>query len=81
MTLIVGILCGDGVVVGADRAATSAYQGRPVIEQPTRKISIIDDNIILATSGEVGLGQRFRYVVSILQEKQKTINEEPWEQV
>ncbi|MEE9465712.1 MAG: hypothetical protein V3W14_09110 [Candidatus Neomarinimicrobiota bacterium] len=71
MTLIVGILCNEGVVVGADRAATSSHAGHPVVEQPTRKISIIDDKIILATSGEVGLGQRFRHVVSELQEKKQ----------
>lgn len=64
MTAIVGILCKDGVVIGADCSATFGPTGRPTIEQPTRKIEIINNQFILAGTGEVGLGQRFTHEVN-----------------
>lgn len=63
MTAIVGIFCKDGVVVGADSAATSVAGAQRTIEQPTMKIDIIDDRIIVAGTGEVGMGQRFCHQV------------------
>ena len=65
MTLIVGIRCTDGVVVGTDSAMTFGLgQGFDTIEQPLRrKIDIIDGRVIVAGTGEVGLGQRFVDIV------------------
>jgi 20S proteasome alpha/beta subunit len=61
MTLIVGIKCRDGVVVGADGAATNVVPlGPPTIRQSTKKIEILGDQVVLAVSGPVGLGQHFR---------------------
>ena len=61
MTLILGIRCTDGVIIGSDSAVTfgpSAQQ--PTIEQTHRsKIEIIDDHVIVAGTGALGLGQRF----------------------
>lgn len=60
MTALVGIFCKDGVVIGADSAATSATSGgQRTIEQPLMKIEIVGDRIIVAGTGQVGLGQRF----------------------
>lgn len=60
MTALVGIFCQDGVVIGADSAATSATgSGQRTIEQPVMKIDIIDDRIIIAGTGQIGMGQRF----------------------
>ena len=61
MTLIVGILCSDGVVIGTDSAATFGPNERtPTISQFLQdKISIIDDRVIVAGTGAIGLGQRF----------------------
>ena len=61
MTLVVGILCKDGVVIGADSAITFALSSRqPTIEQPySKKITVILDQVIIAGTGAVGLGQRF----------------------
>lgn len=59
MTLIIGILCEDGVVVGADGMATFGSLGQRTIQQPTRKLVQIGECIAIGTSGPVGLGQRF----------------------
>lgn len=59
MTILVGVLCQDGVVIGADGSVTFAAGQNPTIEQPTQKIDIIDGSVILVGTGEVGLGQRF----------------------
>ena len=61
MTLIVGIRCSNGVVIGTDSAATfGPFVLTPTISQLyQQKISIIDDRIIIAGTGAIGLGQRF----------------------
>ena len=60
MTLIVGIKCTEGIVVGADGAATlgNATGTRTVI-QPVNKLHILQDRIIMGVSGQVGLGQLY----------------------
>ena len=64
MTLVVGIRGKDGVVIGTDSAMTFASDQVLTIEQPLRqKIEIIDCKVIVAGTGEVGLGQRFTDVV------------------
>lgn len=56
MTLIVGIRCDDGVVIGADSAATDLQIG---IKQPVQKIKQCKDcSILYACSGDVGLMQK-----------------------
>ncbi len=54
-----GILCTDGIVIGTDSSATFSASTTPTIEQKTNKIEIIDERIILAGTGQVGIGQRF----------------------
>lgn len=63
MTVLVGILCQDGVVIGADSSATSASGGIPTIEQKTHKLHLIDSKVIVAGTGAMGLGQRFQHIV------------------
>jgi len=60
VTLIVGILCADGVVLVADGAATLGAPGQPTIRQPVKKLEILAGPCVLGVSGPVGLGQRFR---------------------
>lgn len=60
MTLIIGARCSDGIVMGADSAATSASFGHQICKQPIKKLEIIGSNIILGMSGPVGLGQIFK---------------------
>ena len=69
MTLVVGIRCTDGVIIGTDSAVTSATGQALTIMQPSKKITIVGDHIILAGTGELGLGQRF---ADILQKAGKT---------
>lgn len=65
MTLVVGILCEDCVVIGTDSAMTFGHGGvQHTIAQPLReKISIFKEKVIVAGTGEVGLGQRFNRIV------------------
>lgn len=63
MTVLVGIRCKDGIVIGSDSSATSTMGQFPLIEMPTKKIDLINDKIIVAGTGQVGLGQRFKSVV------------------
>lgn len=61
MTVVIGILAENGVVIGTDGAATLMQPASArTIEQPTRKIDIVlDGAVIVAGTGEVGLHQRF----------------------
>lgn len=70
MTLVVGILCTDGVVIGTDSATTQIENQVVTIEQPNReKVRVIDNKAIIAGTGSVGLGQRFEH------EARKCLNE------
>lgn len=60
MTVLVGVRCTDGVVVGADSSATfGAHPQAKTIEQRVQKVFVVADKIIVAGTGAVGLGQRF----------------------
>ena len=65
MTSIVGILCTDGVVIGSDSSATfGPAPGMPTIEQRyDDKVQVVNNDIIIATTGQVGLAQRLEAVV------------------
>jgi len=58
VTLVVGVLCSDGVVLGSDGAATLGALGETTVRQPTRKLTIIDGAVVVGASGAVGLAQR-----------------------
>ena len=62
MTVIIGILCSDGVVIGSDSAMAAGRAGRYTIEwqeSGALKIEIPKPDIITAVTGAFGLGQRF----------------------
>lgn len=61
MTLIVGVKCSEGIVLGADSAATYATQlGQPTIRQETvSKLHIANNKIVVAVSGPVSLSQSY----------------------
>lgn len=67
MTLIVGILCKEGVVIGSDSDATFGTGTSFTIgQQRVQKVRRINDHIIYAGTGAVGLSQ-------ILADKIKTL--------
>lgn len=57
MTLIVGIKCNDGVVVGADGAATLGNLSQNTARQPVRKLISVSNSMIVGIAGSVGLSQ------------------------
>lgn len=64
MTVLVGVLCQDGVVIGADSVATMGMRGQFTIKhEPVTKISLIGRKVILAGTGAIGLNQRFERVL------------------
>ncbi|WP_428939674.1 hypothetical protein [Fontivita pretiosa] len=63
MTLIVGIKCSNGIVVGADGAASLGVMGQMTALQPVKKLAIIQSKIILGVSGPIGLFQRIQGIV------------------
>ena len=53
MTLIIGIKCSGGVVIGADSAATMVTAtGIETIVQPTTKLDVIKDKVIIGLQGQ-----------------------------
>ena len=54
MTLIIGVKCEDGIVIGADSIRTF---GTGIEQEVNNKIQIDDGNVLIATSGVVGLSQ------------------------
>ncbi len=65
MTSIVGAYCTDGVVIGADGLSTFVAGARPTMQQPTEKIEIVKDRVLVTSSGSVGLAQRLEEVARI----------------
>ena len=69
MTVLVGILCSDGVVIGSDSAfASGVIPGHFTMEQQDKalKIELIGTDAITATTGFVGLAHRFNEQISVL---------------
>jgi Proteasome subunit len=59
VTVLVGVRCSDGVVIGADSIATSAMGQFPLIHlESNPKITIFGNAVIMATTGSVGYAQR-----------------------
>lgn len=58
MTVLVGIQCKDGVVIASDSAATFGANGHATIgQQSVQKVSLIQDRIVFAGTGAVGIAQ------------------------
>jgi 20S proteasome alpha/beta subunit len=55
VTLIIGILCSDGIVVGADGAASLVAMGNMTAQQPVKKLSLLHKCMIVGVSGPISL--------------------------
>jgi len=64
MTVLVGLVCSDGIVIGSDSSATFGPDiAHKTIEQSVQKVFVVQGRIILAGTGQVGAGQRFTAAV------------------
>jgi Proteasome subunit len=63
VTLLVGVLCSNGVVIAADRQATHGGMGQQTVGQSVTKVQVINGEALYATSGHKGLGQQLHAVV------------------
>jgi len=58
MTLILGVRCSDGIVLGADGSATLGTMGAPTArQQSVKKLKILRDKAVFGLSGPIGLSQ------------------------
>ena len=64
MTLLVGIVCPGGAVIAADKQASHGAMGAITVTQATTKITQVDDGILYASSGPVGLGQQICHIIA-----------------
>ena len=71
MTALAGILCRNGVGIGSDSATTFSQGVTPSIEQPSNKIHIIDNKLIIAGTGPIGINQRFCEIIEELWKQKK----------
>ena len=73
MTLVIGVRCGDGIVIGADSVATYATPaGEYTVEQRMdSKVHKVDDKLLYAFSGSASLGQDVMQSLSRAWERNK----------
>ena len=60
MTVIIGWKCSNGVVMGADSAATLGVLGEKTVQEMVSKLAIVKDKLILGVSGPISLAQRYQ---------------------
>ena len=62
MTIIVGVKCTDGVVIGADSIATSSTGAQNVMQiESNDKLRIFGGKVVVGATGAVGYTQRMHY--------------------
>lgn len=68
MTVAVGVLCEDGVVVGSDSSGPPSATNLHTLQRPLERTLVVGKDVIVAGTGPAGLTQRFKAVVSELRE-------------
>lgn len=58
MTLVVGVICRDGIVLAADRQAQDGAGGIVTIGHAVTKITVVGTDSLFAFSGAVAVGQQ-----------------------
>lgn len=67
MTILVGVRCTDGVVIGVDSVATSAHGPNPLVQILSNdKLQKIGNRGLLACTGSVGLAQRVKLIADTM---------------
>jgi hypothetical protein len=65
MTLILGIKCQDGIVIGADSETTFATMlSGKTIALASSKLDVFGERVVVGVAGAVGMGQAFRQEIS-----------------
>ena len=63
MTILVGVKCTDGIVIGVDSIATSAHGRNPLVQIVSNdKLQLVGNKGLLAATGSVGLAQRIHLI-------------------
>ena len=60
MTLIIGIKCRDGVVLGSDGSATLGNIAENTVQQPVRKLFGINNELVVGVSGPIAFSQVYQ---------------------
>jgi 20S proteasome alpha/beta subunit len=60
MSVVIGIRCSDGIVIGSDSVATLTSQGIVTAQQHSMKKVAAKGRVLSAIAGSTGLGQRIR---------------------
>jgi 20S proteasome alpha/beta subunit len=76
VTLLVGVLCSNGVVIAADRQATHGALGQHTVGQSVTKVQVIRGEALYATSGHKGLGQQ---LCAIVEDKQQEFKNQAYD--
>ena len=73
MTVIVGIRCADGAVLASDSDATFGTSSglRTIGQQPAQKVKVLNEKLLFATSGAIGLSQSVEQSVKELSRTDK----------
>lgn len=67
MTILVGVKCSDGIVIGADSIATSTMGPNPLVQLVSNdKLQLVGNLGIVGSTGSVGLSQRLKAVLDKL---------------
>ncbi len=68
MGLVVGLVCTDGVVIGSDSSRPHSSGDTPEPEGPVQKTYVIGGDVLLGSTGQVGLVQRLEMLLRELRE-------------
>jgi 20S proteasome alpha/beta subunit len=60
VTVVIGVRCSDGIVLGSDSAASLMSQGMVTAQQRSMKKVAANGRVLSGVAGDTGLGQRIR---------------------
>ena len=69
MTLLVGILSTEGVVIATDKQVTHGVMGNVTVAQSGSKVEILNGQALYASAGPIAVGQQICAAMQVLQPK------------
>jgi len=74
MTIVIGQLCSNGIVIGADGACTlNRPDGSYTSRMPIKKLCLVDKSLIYGFSGDVGFSQQLFSAINNLWNKKELV--------